>query len=266
MPKASEHLQSILTKLLYIGDSGTGKTTSLFQLLDTYQLRVYDFDNLLAPLIAMIKRECPQYLDRLEFMSFRDSFKSSPNGPICSNPTAYINFLKALDEWEDGSSPREWGSDIVCVVDSWTTACRSAYFWARALQGGGSFAEGVPLKGFSPQATYHTAQQSVMNVVADLTSEGFNANLIVVAHIKYIERDGVTKGYPVAVGTAISPEIPTYFPSVALASRAGGKRIIRTASTAMIDLKDPHSFDLQEELPMESGLATIFAKARGQDG
>jgi GTPase SAR1 family protein len=64
MPKASNHSSSKLNKLLYIGDSGTGKTTSLFSLVQAgYKLRIFDFDNLLAPLISVVRSKAPDKLD-----------------------------------------------------------------------------------------------------------------------------------------------------------------------------------------------------------
>lgn len=263
MPNAAEHTQSTLVKALYMGESGTGKTSSLCSLLtEGYKLKIYDFDNLLAPLIALARRECPDKLSSIEFMPFRDEMRSTVNGPICSNPRAFVQSLNALDSWEDGSTPAEWGPDTVAVFDSLTTWARCAYFWARGLQGGGSFAEGVPLKGFSPQATYHTGQQALMNCISMLTAESFNTNVIVIAHLKYMERDGMLKGFPVALGSAISPEIPAYFPTVILAQRTGERRTIRTASTPMIDLKNPRSFDMQPEFDMDTGLAEFFKKTR----
>lgn len=268
MTKASDHQSSSITKLLYIGDSGTGKTTSLTSLIKAgFKLRIYDFDNLLNPLIATVRRECPDRLDNVEFMSFRDKMKASAQGPICDGqPTAFSNFLKAMDKWDDGSRPDDWGPDTIAVVDSGTTLARSCYWWAKAFQGAHTFAEGVPMKGVRPEQFYHTAQQAIMNTISWLTAESFNANVIYIAHIKYMERDGQTKGFPVAIGNAISPEIPSYFPSVALATKTGNgssvKRVIRTASTNMIDLKNPRSFDMAQELPMETGLATFFEASR----
>jgi len=263
MPRASEHISSSIQKLLYIGDSATGKTTSLFSLLTAgYKLRIFDYDNLLNPLISMARGKAPELLDNIEFMSFRDEYMTTAAGPIVPSPQAFTLGLKALDKWEDGSRPREWGDRTIVVLDSFTTMSRAAYFWAKMMQGAGTFAEGVPTKGYRPEQSYHTAQQAIMNVVALLTADNFRCNVIVIAHLKYMERDGAVKGFPVAVGSAISPEIPTYFPAVALATKNGDKRVIRTRSTNMIDLKDPRSFDrnLAEELPMDTGLATYFSK------
>jgi len=112
-----------------------------------------------------------------------------------------------------------------------------------------------------PEQFYHAAQQALMNTIAYVTAESFGANVIVIAHVKYMERDGQTKGFPVAVGNAISPEIPSYFPSVALATKSGTRRVIRTRSTSMIDLKNPRSFDMADEFDMEDGLAKFFKAA-----
>ena len=263
MPSAADHKSSAFVKLLYIGDSGTGKTTSLTSLVEAgYNLRVLDFDNLLDPLVQMVRRSAPTALDRIHYMTFRDKFRTTPNGPIIDGvPTAYIGSMKAIDLWEDGTTPSSWGPKHILVVDSLTTMSRSAYWWAKGLLGAATFAEGVPIRGVRPEQFYHTAQQALMNTIAYVTAESFGANVIVIAHVKYMERDGQTKGFPVAVGNAISPEIPSYFPSVALATKAGTKRTIRTRSTSMIDLKNPRSFDMADEFNMEDGLARFFKAA-----
>ena len=263
MPSAADHKSSAFVKLLYIGDSGTGKTTSLTSLVEAgYNLRVLDFDNLLDPLVQMVRRSAPTALDRIHYMTFRDKFRTTPNGPIIDGvPTAYIGSMKAIDLWEDGTTPSSWGPKHILVVDSLTTMSRSAYWWAKGLLGAATFAEGVPIRGVRPEQFYHTAQQALLNTIAYVTAESFGANVIVIAHVKYMERDGQTKGFPVAVGNAISPEIPSYFPSVALATKAGTKRTIRTRSTSMIDLKNPRSFDMADEFDMEDGLARFFKAA-----
>src|SRR5215207_102453 len=143
MPRASDHQSSTITKLLYIGDSGTGKTTSLWSLVAAgYRLRILDFDNLLDSLIAKVKRECPNKLDNIEFMSFRDKMKATPLGPVVDGqPAAFIGSLRALDKWEDNSIPSQWGPDVIMVIDSMTTMARAAYWWGKGMQGAASFAE-----------------------------------------------------------------------------------------------------------------------------
>ena len=53
MPKGSEHKSRKYVKLLYLGDSGTGKTGSLVSLVQAgYKLRVIDLDDGLDALTA----------------------------------------------------------------------------------------------------------------------------------------------------------------------------------------------------------------------
>jgi GTPase SAR1 family protein len=266
MPKASDHSSSSIQKLLYVGDSGTGKTTSLFSLVQAgYKLRIFDFDNLLAPLISVARAKAPELLDNIEFMSFRDEITTTSSGPIVPSPQAFVAGLKALYKWEDDSKPPEWGSDYIAVIDSLTTMSRAAMFWARGMQGASTIAEGVPMKGFDARQAFFTAQQAIMNAIAFLTSPSFNANVIMIAHLKYLEQDGAVKGFPMSVGTANAPEIPTYFASIALATKnSSNSRVIRTRSTQMIDLKNPRSFDRQfaDELPMDTGLAQYFERGK----
>src|SRR4051794_18672240 len=107
MPKASDHLATGLKKMLYIGDSGTGKTTSLVSLVKAdYKLRIFDFDNLLDPLLIACRQACPEKLDNIEFLSFRDKMKMTEQGAIVDGmPKAYTAFLKTLFKWEDGTNP-----------------------------------------------------------------------------------------------------------------------------------------------------------------
>lgn len=266
MPKASEHVARSIHKRLLLGDSGTGKTTALAALTKAgFQLRIWDYDNLLDPLFLKVKWDCPDKLDTIEYMSFRDRLKSTVNGPIIDGlPKAFVAGLSAFYKWEDGSVPYEWGSNHIVVIDSFTTMCRAAYFWARGLAGAGGIPEGVSTKGVDTRNVYHTAQQAIMNVISMLTADDFRANVLVIAHVKYLEHDGQSKGYPLAVGTAISPEIPSWFSSVTLATTSGTgdniRRVLRTRSTNMINLKDPKAFDpsFATELPMEDGLVTLF--------
>jgi hypothetical protein len=259
MPKASSHQSSTITKRLLIGDSGTGKTTALWSLVNAgKKLRVIDYDNLLASCINKMRISCPDKMDNLEFLTFQDKFRGTDQGPVVDGqPRAYIDGVKAMRTWDDGSDMAKLGPDYVVVVDTLTRMARSALWWAKGMQGASGLAEGVPMKGVRPEQFYHTAQQSLLNMIAYLTADSYCTNVLVIAHFKYMERDGMLKGFPVAVGNAICEEIPTYFPSVTMASKTGHgndvKRILRTRSTQMIDLKDPKSFDekFATELPMD---------------
>lgn len=263
MPKGSDHSSTEIRKVLYIGDPGTRKTSSLLSLLKAgKKLKIWNYDSALAPLISLAKQDCPELLDNIEFENLRDTFKTTAAGPVIDGmPKAFIAGTKLVDKWSDGSLPKDWGADTVMVIDSGTTLARAAFWWAKGLQGAHTFAEGVPLKGVDQRNFYHVAQQAILNFITYITDENFHTNVVYVAHINWLENDGVMKGFPRAIGSAICDEIPAFFPSIIQATKKGNSSpqyIIRCASTSSIDLKDPYSFAKFPELPSETGLATFF--------
>ena len=263
MPTLGEHQSSKFTKLLLMGDSKSGKTGALASLVPKYKLRILDYDNGLDILAQAVRRTDPKLLERVEYRTLRDKIKSTPLGPIVDGTaTAFIEGVRMLDHWKYGNvdlgKPSEWGEDCICVVDSLTFMAHAAFNFREPL---------VPRSNqgkYDVRAVYKDAQDATEDVLALLTAESFRTNVIVISHIKYIDNpDGTKKGYPTAVGSALSPEVPRWFNSVALAQTgAGGKRQIQTQATAMIDLANTASFKMLPTLPIETGLATFFETVR----
>lgn len=267
-------------KLLLEGDSSTGKTTALLSLVAAgYKLRILDYDNKLDSLRAFAEHYLP---DRtFESVALRDKLKASPNGPMLDGaPRAFSRGLDLLDKWTDGSLPQEWGNDYVLVVDSLTSMTGAAFNWAKLMAGAISYIEGINVKGGpDPRNLIYTSQRAVMNVIQLLTGEWFNTNVIVLSHIKYFDReDGKTKSYPVTIGSAIAPEVPTSFSCVAQLETAtiGGSstRVIQTVSTPMIDLQNPKPFAMPKIITVpdlstsakgleKTGLAHFFSIING---
>lgn len=261
MPSLTQHQSNSYTKMLLEGDSGSGKTGALTSLVAAgYLLRVLDMDNGLETLKTYASKDCPANLGSVEFRTLRDRYKASASGPVIDGqPKAFIDALKMLDKWKyddvDLGPPATWGPEAILVVDSLTFLSDAAFAWAQAINVGAK----------DPRQWYGQAQDAIEKVLALLTSPSFETNVIVISHIKYVEReDGTTKGYPTSVGSALSPIIPRYFNSVALCQTKGGRRTLQTQATAMIDLKNPKPFSMAKEYPIESGLADFFAVLREQ--
>jgi hypothetical protein len=264
MPTLSNHQSNEYTKLLLIGDSKTGKTGSLVSLVKAgYKLRILDLDNLLDVLKYFILRECPDLIDNVEFRTLRDVRVSTPDGPQVTNPKAYVNAVKMMDHWRydnvDLGKPAEWGPNDIFVLDSLSRLCDAAF----------DFREPLAIRGrdgkYDMRAVYKDAQDAVENNIANLTSENFKANVIVIAHVTYQEMpDGTIKGFPQGVGQKLSPKIPQYFSTVVLYNNRGGKRTIQMNSTPLIDLANPKPFAMQPSYPIETGLADIFTVLREQ--
>lgn len=239
--------------MILIGDSGVGKTGSMVSLVKAgYRLKYLDLDNGLDALRQWIGKECPEKIDAVDYETIRDSIRSTSSGPTVS-AKGYIEAVKLLDKWTDGSLPAAGGDMEVFVLDSTTTFGNMAYEWAKGLSPTAK----------DPRQWYFAAQQSFQNVIAMLTSDDFKANVIVVAHVNYKQlSEGVEKGYPTAVGSALGPTIPKYFNNMIQLETIGtgrnAKRQFSTMPTGLIDVKNPAPFKIEATYPIGTGLAEIF--------
>ena len=269
MPSLANHKGSTLVKLLAMGDSKSRKTSSLASLIRAgYRLRILDLDNLLGPLRTIVMKECPDKIDNIEYRTLRDVREASPVGPmIKGKPTAYVQAINMLDIWKykddegneiDLGKPSDWGPDCVLVVDSLSRLCDAAYDFRLPLAVKGKGGD-IDLR-----AVYGDAQDAIENNVANLTSESFNTNVIIIAHLTYQTTPEGIKAYPQGVGQKLSPKIPQYFPNVMWYTHKGGKYVIKTNSTPLVDLAHTAPFEMGNEYDTGDGLAKIFEVLRGK--
>jgi hypothetical protein len=259
MPSLSNHQSRSFTKVLLIGDSKAGKTGALTSLVAVgYKLRILDFDNGLDVLKQYVMRDCPDKVDNVTFKTLRDPRKASPAGPVLDGaPTAFITGIKLLDRWKDGETdlgvPASWGPDCILVIDSFTFMSDAAFDFRESIS-----SRAGPGK-YDRRAVYKDAQDAMENVLGLLTGESFKTNVIVIAHVKYMEQEaGVLKGYPTSVGSALSPHIPTYFNNYFRFVTKGGKRKIETVTTPLFDLANAKPFGMPDSFDVGDGLAKIF--------
>lgn len=253
MPTLDNHASSLYTKVLYIGDSSSGKSGSLVSLLLAgYSLSVLDMDNGLTAL-KQFGRAAGADLSKVEYETYRDEFRMTAGGPMVKGPAkAFSNAMAKLTEWSEVED-----ANNITVIDSLTFLGKSAMAWAR----------GMNPTAKDPRQWFYAAQQAVEQVLALLTNETYKQNVIVISHVNYKEvMEGVHKGYPSAVGSALGPTIASYFDTLVLAEASGSgtnvRRRIKTMPTGVIDLKMPTS-RIDKELPLETGLSTIFAELKG---
>jgi hypothetical protein len=267
MTSLTNHQSNEYTKLLLIGDAKSGKTGSLVSLIKAgYKLRILDMDNLLDVLKYYVQKECPDKIGNVEFRTLRDKRKATGEGMVIDGaPRAFVDAVKMLDNWKykddqgeiDLGKPSEWGRDCVLIIDSLSRLCDAAYDWRETLVPRGKGGQ------YDARAVYGDAQDAVESMLAGLTSQTYQTNVIIIAHVRYMELpDGTTKGFPQSVGGVLSPKIPQYFPSVVLYTNKGGKRTLQTNSSPLIDLANPKPFAMQPSYPIESGLADFFAVLR----
>jgi len=255
LPTLDNHQSDSFTKLIYIGDSSTGKTGSLVSLLSAgYKMKILDMDNGLETL-KTYARLAQADLSLVEYETYRDIYRVTPAGPVIKGmPKAFTDALKKMTEWSEAIDDDR----TIFVLDSLSAYGRAAYQWAKGMN--------PTVK--DPRQWYHTAQQAVEDTLALITGESFKMNAIIISHVNYKEvTEGVQKGYANAIGTALGPVIPRYFNTLLLAESIGSqkntKRKIKTLPTGIIDLKIPNP-EAEAEYPLETGLASIFELLKGK--
>ena len=209
MTKLSDHQSSEFVKLFLIGNSGAGKTGALASLVqDGYELRIIDLDNGLDALKNQLEEDYPEGLEMVDYETVIDQFRTNQLGKIVPKgaPKAYVQTGKLIDKWTDGTIPAEWGPKTIFVIDSLTALGHAALHWAKA--GSPSVKDG--------RQWYGTAQESIMDILVNLSGEEFRANVILISHIDYrqLEKDGPMKGFISTVGKALGPKTPHRFNTV----------------------------------------------------
>lgn len=264
MPSLLEHQSQDVTKALILGESGSGKTTSLISLVEAgYSLRILDFDNGLNFLTKLIQARCPEKLDSVYYATFTDKFMTGQGRAMLGVPTAFTGAFRLIDNWktetEDLGSVTSWGPQDVLVVDSLTFMCNAAMRAAMVISG--------HLNMNPTQPDWLTAMRLVEDVLALLYSTAVKCNVVVTSHIKYLTLDGeaLIKGLPLSLGQALPPKVGRYFNEVFLIERRGQgvneQRLILTRSKGLVDLKSG-SPKTPPELPLETGLADYFKLVR----
>lgn len=265
---ASEHQSGSVIKMLLLGDSGTGKTGALASLVEDYKVTVLDFDNGLDFLVRQIKKSCPKSLSNLTYETFTDEMVSKGDRIIPKGrPKAYANCIKTLDEL----NLREWKNDRVLVLDSLTFFCQAALNYYRYMNN-------TLATGKTDIRDYGQAMGATENFLAHVQSHQANFHYIVISHLQYMEigTGGNTapvsrglkpaaiaeeskqyKAFPSALGKKLPPTVATYFNTSLMCSKSMSKRIIRTDSKGIVDLKSGAP-DIPKELPLATGLKDFF--------
>lgn len=273
MPSLAEHQSATSTKMLFIGDSGSGKTGALASLAaEGYNLRILDMDNgldilkdyLTNPLSEYVKKN-PKAADHVVFSTITDPMKNINGRLVPKAATAWNRAINMLLDWKDGDNIKlgpitTWGERDILVIDSLTMLSNAALNWILSMNG---------RLGQRPhQSDWGDGQVLVEGLLQMLYDEGVKCNVIVNCHITFIGEDGgPQRGYPNTLGKALPPKVGRYFNSSLMARSTGQgttlKRKILTNTSGIIDLKNTAPLKVLAEYPLETGLAQYFKAVRG---
>lgn len=266
MPALSTHQSSNITKMLLVGDSGSGKTGSLASLaLAGYNLRIVDLDSGLD-ILANLLAGTPG-LDRVVFETITDKMRNVAGKLIPAQATAWQRVVGLLTNWPELGSITTWGPQDILVIDSFTMLGNAAMNFVQAMNSN---------MGKRPQQSeWGDAQNMLESLLQMVYDDGVKCNVIITSHIAFIgeENSAVATGYPMALGKALPPKVGRYFNTVLLARSSGAgssvKRSIFTQSTRMgsgiVELKNTNPAKVAAEYPLATGLADYFKAIRGQE-
>lgn len=251
MPAFTDHPSSIRTKLLLVGDSGTGKTSSLATLANAgYKVNILDYD---AGLDILKNYLTPDGLKNVNYLTLKDDMTKA---------TAWqrgrdIVFKGWKTETEDLGKVQDWSADTVLVIDSLTFMGDAAKHAAAALNG-------KPITGQLSQQEWGEAVRVVENFLDYITSDFVKCNLVMTALPLPLEDDsGVSRLYPSAVTKAFSSmKVAKYFNNLfRVANRRDGTPYFRTAGDARMACKNSAPKIIKPE--EDANLAEIFKKLQG---
>jgi AAA domain len=277
MPKISTYPTSVLTKLLLLGDSGSGKTGAFASLaIAGYNLYILDFDAGLD-ILKNLLRNHKDALERVDFITCTDQMQQIQGRVFPKAAQAWPKAINAMDNWPGKGNIQNWGEKDILIIDSLNFAGKSAL---RFIQQMNSRLATTPW-----QSDYGDAQRLLENMVAMLYGESVKCNIIVSTHVRevgktqsvldkdsrvvQVEEEGSRKGYAeTGTGRALSPTIGRYFNAVLLTDIVGtgqsARRILRTVPHENIGLKNPAPGIVKPEYPQATGLADYFAAVRGE--
>jgi hypothetical protein len=277
MPDLAEHKSVTSTKMLLIGDSGSGKTGALASLAKAgYNLRIMDFDAGLDVLSNLLRDPRSPYgkeaLSRVKFVTLTDAMRTAGGKLIPAKATVWQRAIGLLDNWqvkegdkivEDLGPLVTWTDKDILVIDSLTMLSTAALNFQLSLNG--------RLGGRVEQGDWYAAQQMVEGLLQKLYDDNVKCNVIVISHITYIESDnGPSHGYPSTLGKSLPPKVGRYFNSVLMAKTTGSgqaqKRRIFTTTIGAVELKNTAPLRVQAEYPLDSGLASYFKDVRDLKG
>jgi hypothetical protein len=293
MAPIKQHQSNTTTKLLLIGASGSGKTGALASLAEAgYKLRILDIDNGLdvlknyvtKPESPYVKRN-PRIAENVSFVTLTDPMKNLGGVLVPARVTVWDRCMNMLYHWKDAEEDfgkiADWGGDTVLVIDSLSMLSTAALNKHLQMQG----ALGKSRTSNEGRRDVGMAQNLLRQFFYTIYDSSLRCNIILTSHITFTNEMGERptspssdnlspppgKGYPSAIGRALSPDIPRWFNSSLHidATVLGGKPVHRiytkahgTGENAVIMAKNPAPMSVKDEYPIETGLADYFKAVR----
>jgi hypothetical protein len=277
MASLDNHQSRERSKLMLVGDNGSGKSAALAALAkEGYELFIQDFDDGLD-VIAQILADDPEAQKRVHYETLKDSIKFKGGNPTVKEPKAFSQSMKLLNKWvdsetgEDFGSIEDWGPERCLVVDSATFQGKAALNF--------TLWKNNRLEKPKRIQDWGDAIERQETMFALVTDDAIKCNVIVIAHLAHLNQSGddddeesvaqtTEKRYPTVLGKKLPPHVGSYFNTVVQAKVKGGgsatRRVISTVPDPDVDVKVPVIKGLDKELPVDTALPKLFKQLQGK--
>jgi len=265
MPSLKNHHSSGTTKLLLVGDPGSGKTGALASLAAAgYKIRILDLDNgvdVLRDLLTSGKYSSG--IENVDYVTITEPMKNVAGKLIPFKASVWPRCASMLSDWTDGEtklgSITTWDQNTVLVIDSLSLLSDAALSFILSLNG----RLGQP----PHQSDWGLAQGLVESMLRMLYDESVKCNVVINCHMKPMGDDnGPERYYPNTLGKALPPKVGRYFNTVLLVQSSGRgsnlKRQIFTTPQGTIECKNTAPSKVLPSYPIETGLAEYFKAVR----
>lgn len=280
MPGFEDYVESQITKMLYLGHTGAGKTGSVVSLAAAgYNVYIADLDKGVEVIKDFVMNSASPYRkahkdglwtkeqadtlsSRIRYVPISDSVSVGSKGELLTRGDSWAKFISLMQDWKDGDKSygaiSSWGPKDILFIDGLSRLADAAFNQHLAMNS---------RLGKPEQRDYGAAQGALKRLLWMLYSDEIKCNIIMVCHIKPVDIEGEpTRGFPQTIGSALSPEIGQFFNHALLARQSGQgegiKRVISTRTSGFVQLKTPAPLRVKPEYPLEDGLAAYFADIR----
>jgi hypothetical protein len=269
MPSLEMHSSSKITKMLLIGDSGSGKTGSFASLADAgYNLRIIDLDNGIDILRHMLMDPKTPYSKdahkNVKFVTITErpgNINAVGGMAVPKSATVWNRIAQTLTHWKVGDEDlgpiATWGPKDILILDSMTLIGAAAFNFAAVQNLGNKNQDG--------RINYFHAQNYLEYLIQNLYGDDIKCNVIITSHISFIgDDDNTMHGYPTTVGRALSSKVGRYFNTILMIkSERDGSRRIYTIPTSRVELKNTAPLKVKPYYDIKFGLAEYFRDAQG---
>ena len=213
MPPISAHQSNNTTKLLFVGDSGAGKTGALASLAAAgYKLRIVDTDNGLDVLRSYATepsspyvRQCPTIAENISFVTLTEKMRVLNGRAVPATATVWPRTLELLDHWRvkepraPGAAPQglatysedlgkvtSWGPETVLVLDTLTSISQAAFNYHCSMNARLGAGYGSNSSTNEWRRDIGAAQTMIENLLQLLADTSIQCNVILNSHITFV--------------------------------------------------------------------------------